>query len=42
MTEVLHELSFMKLSTINGANVCELVFVLEINVLSTWFKFRSM
>jgi len=39
--EVLHGLSFMKLS-MSGVNVCELAFVLEMDVLSTLFNFRPI
>jgi len=32
----------MKLAPVNGVNVCELVFVPEMDVLSTCFDFRPI
>jgi len=34
--------SLMKLAPVNGVNFCELLFVSEINVLSTCFNFRPL
>jgi len=32
----------MKLAQVNGINVCELVFLPELDALSTFFKFQTI